>query len=142
MKRPKIAPMCATSAMGLIACLREDLQEAEAWNDGARAIVVSGQIKELQELLDEGYFPPEQDPEELGTLPARVPPSGVSLILRLTTPRERLEDILGDMAERYALDCERFGERQAKWLAYADAVKSAAPLLWLLITWLFRGGPS
>ena len=43
---------------------------------------------------------------------------------------EQREALVGDAAERFGCDCQRFGRRRAVLLYWSDIVRSLLPLLW------------
>jgi hypothetical protein len=57
------------------------------------------------------------------------PPFAAEWLLKLLTPRQQVDALLGDLQERYNLDLRERGRKQAMWLYWASAFNSIGPLV-------------
>ena len=61
---------------------------------------------------------------------SNTPPAFPEWSLTLFVSRRKLDGLLGDLEERFHRDCAARGPRRAKWLYWAETLRSVAPLLW------------
>jgi hypothetical protein len=71
------------------------------------------------------------------TEPVHPPPPGAAEgLLWYLLPRHRRSEALGDMAEEYAENCRKVGERKARWTYRWDALREVMPTLrWAFLRW-------
>jgi hypothetical protein len=62
--------------------------------------------------------------------PRANPPSIAEWLVALIVPKRRSESVLGDLEERFHRHVETRGLRRARWLYWAEALRSIAPILW------------
>lgn len=62
-----------------------------------------------------------------------LPPGSGEVLITLFAPKNRIDALLGDLAECFAEDVEVRGEQRAKLLYWARVTRSIGPLLWTKI---------
>jgi hypothetical protein len=62
-----------------------------------------------------------------------LPPGAGEVLITLFAPKNRIDALLGDLAESFAEDVEVKGEQRAKLLYWAGVVRSIGPLFWTKI---------
>jgi hypothetical protein len=60
----------------------------------------------------------------------QLPPSSAEWLLTLLVSRRKADGLLGDLEERFYRNCKNRGPRRARWLYWAETLRSIAPLLW------------
>jgi hypothetical protein len=57
------------------------------------------------------------------------PPPVAEFLLGICAPAKRVDYVVDDMNERFLRECERYGAGRAKWLYWAQVVRSIGPLV-------------
>jgi hypothetical protein len=63
----------------------------------------------------------------------RMPPAIGEALIVLFCPNNRVDAVMGDLAERFSEEAEAKGEKRAKLLFWARAVRSVGPLPWVKV---------
>jgi hypothetical protein len=81
----------------------------------------------LRTRADDGAAADDAQSEQQS--PRANPPSIAEWPVALIVPKRRSESMLGDLEERFHRHVETRGLRRARWLYWAEALRSIAPIL-------------